>query len=426
MEKTLDVSFALTYGIQTNQVKKIFDDFTNLENVIDIKKLGQGATGFVRKLLFHKTIKNKTYTTFAALKLIKVDVLTDSEYYEYLVGLVVNYFAVLFPFFIKTYGVFRFKDVAAYNSLIKMTIPSNTLNSWLYQNLILIHGITLNSISQEDLSYSCLHHTMIALLSEFANNSSSLDSQLDDKFFIKYDLFPIIYLLYNTLHILKDRFTHYDLHTDNVLLVQSTYPNRMFRYNVFHYDEHGKLSHIDLIYSRFIPKIIDYSRAFFRLNNLSSLDVYKKLCHIQQDCCSRSGYGWMRPTGDDAKSFIDSTTRNVSHDLKLITIIVNQLISSNLANDEIKSIYDKLVFPDSYGIPENLSSYSNTGKINNVSDMAEFSDLLYRNNHDSCFPNFPSEYTVEGTYDIHLITNQTQEMSYIVRDFSGVDDLPVS
>jgi hypothetical protein len=192
--------------------------------------------------------------------------------------------------------------------------------------------------------------------------------------FANKELMSILYILYFSLHALSDRFTHYDLHSGNVLLYR---PSETGYINyVFH--EHNP-SRVVRFKSRFIPKIIDYGRSFYKLDAHNNSDeLYNKLCTLDECkpwCGFAQGFSWL----NSGTHHIRSREKNVSHDLRLLDYLKVDIIRPYFkASSAIKKLFNKVVYSGDYGTPEIIGS-GLPNKINNIYDaFSELSDMVYK------------------------------------------------
>ena len=182
----------------------------------------------------------------------------------------------------------------------------------------------------------------------------------------------ILYILYFSLHALSDRFTHYDLHSGNVLLYR---PSETGYINyVFH--EHNP-SRVVRFKSRFIPKIIDYGRSFYYLSAADNSEkLYEKLCTLpvcKPKCGDNVGFNWLNSGHYDIKS----RQKNESHDLRFLAGFKPDItrVTYN-ASDTIKHFFTKVVYTNMFGAAENVNS-GLLANINNISDaFTALSDMV--------------------------------------------------
>lgn len=147
--------------------------------------------------------------------------------------------------------------------------------------------------------------------------------------FVSEELLYVLFQVYFSLFALGHFFTHYDLHTDNVLLYEPVKGKYIeYHYHV-QYDTTGK--EIDVRFkSRYIAKIIDYGRSYFENPSgkgftANSKSIYDEVCKEKacKDCGGSQGFGWLeyKPATLPYNSFICSQIPNESHDLRLAYMI---------------------------------------------------------------------------------------------------------
>jgi hypothetical protein len=165
----------------------------------------------------------------------------------------------------------------------------------------------------------------------------------------KRDLIHILYQVYFPLSVMSKKFTHYDLHENNVLLYQ---PDSS-KYIQYHYHINGETVKFK---SSFMVKIIDYGRSyFFDSNVMNSEKIYKTVCDYCKWCGDFDGFSYMDTHNLAENSFICSSKNNASHDLRLLNIIgrTAKNIKVNFTNSnypEMMSFLEHLFDNTEYGI----------------------------------------------------------------------------
>ena len=297
-----------------------FTDFTLIDDRVDSERIGDVSNnGFMYKLSYLKD----GYSSVAILKSTQ-KINSDNLMYEYNVGLFINSMCPYYTCFLETYGLFQYNTMADYNKFkTNKKVSKAELN---------------NSLTSIPLDYSigCPNSQTISLLVQYVNGISLTDLinlNTDNYNFVNYDLWCILFQIYYALSELGDNFTHYDLHTSNVMIYQ---PNRE-KYITYNY----YLARGDITFkSRYIAKIIDYGRSYFNNGqpNGSSDDVYNRTRSIRPcDSKYRSGtisdggtqYGM--PWGGLSAYNIDTRKRNVSADLRLIYMVGQKLKQNNVS-----------------------------------------------------------------------------------------------
>lgn len=189
--------------------------------------------------------------------------------------------------------------------------------------------------------------------------------------FYEVELIFILFQIYYTLSELRDSFTHYDLHLENVLLYEPVKKSYIqYIYNVNGTEIRFK--------SKYIVKIIDYGRCFFKNENMSSDDIRDYICNIpgcnsgNQVCGNQLGFNSITDNANFCiEHHICSNRKNISHDLRLLHLLNNVFndVNNHVAFDVfiIRNIIEKVVFTGQYGTPE-LTNSGLPQNIHNVTD----------------------------------------------------------
>jgi hypothetical protein len=139
----------------------------------------------------------------------------------------------------------------------------------------------------------------------------------DDDFIVEHGP-SIFFQIYSVLYTLRDEFTHYDLFIGNVILYEI--PEGKYVTMVYHLVGRGEPIRFR---TKYIAKIIDYSRCYFKNARQgswrSSIDLFNAL-QKELTLCSGSefkgydqGYNSFKDYFNDSN--INSRIRNQSHDL---------------------------------------------------------------------------------------------------------------
>jgi hypothetical protein len=261
------------------------------------------------------------------------------------VGLYINKYTKQFPCFLETYGLFHYKTEAEW----EVAKDTNQLSmSRLKHSLEPIKN-------SSDYNYACYQSKFLAVLIQHLKDADTLYNTFITS---DYDYASVLLQVYMTLSHLENEFTHYDLHTNNVLCYQ---PVRE-KYIEYHYHFDNEVISFP---SKYMAKIIDYGRCFFHDSDQNNSKViHKKICgrpFCSPNCGEEEGFGWLNKKPNATGYWISPQNRNKSHDLKLI----NGLPS---LGNTLKILRSKTVYSNSYGTKE-ISKSGLPNHIHNVTDM---------------------------------------------------------
>ena len=392
------------FGDHTKELNHFFKGFTDFHYVKSpIHKIGAVSNnGFIKEIEYD----NQGYKAHAILKCAQ-NPEADNLVYEYLVGIkYVNRLLQSFPCFVETYGLYYF---------------DKEMNWKIMKGMGPIHYTNLKHLlPQKNIDYvkACQQSNYAALLIQHIKKAYGMNKMINERSFLKKDFLYTLFIVYHALACNSTKFTHYDLHSGNVLIYEPV-PGKFIEY---HY--HNNDGTITSFFSSYIPKIIDYGRSFFDNGNTNSKKIYDKICSLKEcnpDCGTDVGLSWLNP-----KSFltISSSKKNESHDLRLLydsnliimDIIVGYSISNSTTYKETEKLLNKVVYGVSldekykqYGTKENLSISNN--KIYNVKcaydalkEVVENPDVIIENKQ-----NYMNMANKLG--DLHVYTDG-REMKY--------------
>jgi len=299
----------ISFGKNNKEITNYFNGFTDFKYAIyPIKRIGgESANGFIKEISYEK----HGYKADAILKSSQ-SYKADNLVYEYLVGTkYINRIMNRFPCFLQTYGFYYYKDETHWE---KMRDSSYIFNKLTISDLILQNSV--------DYPKSCVNSKHASILIQHIKSAKTIGDIIlgynCNKFIIN-DLLFVLFIIYQALSSISKTFTHYDLHTHNVLL----YEPCKGKYIQYHYFDN---TNTELLFrSPYIPKIIDYGRSFFDNGNLNSRTIYNKVCNTSQcdpNCGYKYGYSWLSPNNN---STIVSSIKNESHDLRLLKILYDKL-----------------------------------------------------------------------------------------------------
>ena len=391
-----DSGVCLAFGSHAKKIKKHFSGFVKFDDVKSLKKIGAvSVNGFVKELEYERD----GYKSHAVLKS-STKQEGDNLYYEYLVGIYANSMSNFLPNFVETYGLFKYNSNGDYEEMKKFTATKDTLSG-----LSIIHTppelrlviAKTNNIEEQKtkiLQLACTESTYMSILIQHIKGAQTLLGRCQSVSFVKYDLQFVLFQVYWALYLMNSSFTHYDLHTDNVLIYEPV------KDAYIHYFYHLKDGSVVAFKSKYIAKLIDYGRCYYNFGALddkndtykiyeNSNEVYKALCK-EPKCNPKCGknVGFAPLKSIFFKQFgIESHKSNISHDLRLLNMLINaagdfggteyrKMLNNVKLNKLIYDLCKKVVYKDKYGTPENaVSGYP--AKINNVLDaMWELKDVV--------------------------------------------------
>jgi hypothetical protein len=296
------------FGTYIDQINILFENMNFKYLINPIKRIGApSANGFINEFIFEKN----GYKAYSILKSSQ-NRNSDNLLYEYYVGVnFINKYIKKLPCFLETYNIYVYGKPITYTKLKEN--KTNTID--IVQNFGLLK---IDKINRSILNQSCKDSTKIAILIQHMENPISFFQTLNFETIYEQNIGLLLNLLqiYLPLNSLKNKFTHNDLHVNNVLLykipnnnyIQLTYvlpDNREITFNTY-----------------YILKIIDYGRSFFYENNdINSVNFYKQLDAIK-DCDEeaqyKNGYGFRENELNEDNFYISSIVNNISKDLWLL------------------------------------------------------------------------------------------------------------
>jgi hypothetical protein len=344
---------------------------------------GVGSTnsnGFIYKLQY-----TKQHTYISVILKVNQNEQADNLVYEYLVGQCINEYSRFYPCFAKTYmiGEFSTPKVANYSAFMHLSIP-NSFDTYIRPldirntERLILKGCRSNEFLALFTQYIPIRYSFHNYLMSISVGSSSPSNKRiipaqDSSIHKLYELTAILHMIYQLLASFADKFTHYDLHLDNVVLVEV--PANQFIHVVFHYPDR-RIVRYNICY---IPVIIDYGHCFVHCAQINSKEIMKTVCNNDSKrapkgplnplgpecpymCGNTSGYE--RATDYDEASdrfqpssmenhFIDYTQSNVSHDCRLLHEIILQFDFNKLPRNNfivktlVAGIFNKLTEMDS-------------------------------------------------------------------------------
>ena len=244
----------LDFFLNFNTVKDLYltkyENFINKDLIVlPIKRIGSpSANGFIN-LINYKNLTD--INTFKTVLKTSVQLSSDNNYYEYVVGNCINIIKEFLPNFIYT---FTFSNL---NPNLKNSLSNNKI----FNDLLSFKNGTdfKNKINHSELQNydnignGCENNNRASVLIEYVPNGVSIDDLIKESEFlmdINYNIFCLLFQIYAALVALKDIYTHYDLHLGNIMIVKLPKKVKMVYKNL-------KV----ILYTKYIPVIIDYGRS---------------------------------------------------------------------------------------------------------------------------------------------------------------------
>ena len=414
-----DSGVCIALGKQTKRISKHFKGFVNFEYVISpVKIIGRGANGFIKSI----TYERDGYTANAILKS------SNSPYsnnllFEYIVGQYINKKCLVFPCFIETYGWYQYKTYEDWSYMkntqevsakeLKDSLEIGEVALKKYINSGKWQKICYEDKTQKDskikdcteldylLKVACAKSQYLSILIQSINNTKNIHSMITlpsedaDFNFPSKDLLNVLYQIYMPLATLSETFTHYDLHSWNVLIYEPVSGKYIdYKYVL----DDGSIVEFKC---RYIAKIIDYGTAFFKDDSNteisgSSKSIYETICKNIPECndgpgdyCGKDkGFATFGDKNFVSEYSVDSCVRNRTHDLLLLYRIKKELKrpswSDKVSNPFLQNIFDNLEYGNEvsleadkletgvsayeFGSVEKLSDDIFPERINNVID----------------------------------------------------------
>lgn len=353
-----DSSECLMLGKYRTTTLQYFDNFKNLEYADTYQIINAGDNGSVMRIKF---LKNK-YNSYGIIKIAtpfgnlspnkQIDLqrqylkysYPDNSIYEYLVGLYLNSLTEYLPNFLETYQLLRIDNYEIYNDLIQKINYTNNLEYKVDDKMIRSFLHVTPAISFTDtnglfdlLSDGCIKDALgisglrksytYVLMTQYMKTPITLYTKIKSKGFNHHELIYVLFQIYYTLFMLYGSFAHYDLHTNNVMLYQP-YPDGYIKY-FYHIKNEKNEEEVIHFRSKYIVKLIDYGRCYFEHTKM-----IKTMISQQKSNCAgiNSEYSGYNITGGFADYGINFIRVNVSHDLRLLNNINNEInIAGSLA-----------------------------------------------------------------------------------------------
>ena len=373
-----DSGICIAFGTETDKIKSFFGSFITSEYVAPpMTRIGQvSLNGFI----FEFTYKREGYQANAILKS-TIDQTSDNLLYEYLVGQYINQLNKVYSCFLETYGLFQYNTNADWE-FVKQTpiLRENIFKS------------RLTYVPTPTIAQGCKKAKYLAILLQYIKNAPTLNQIMEQTFHNKevnqkypiftYEILYILFQIYMPLSHVADDFTHYDLHTNNVLIYEPV-KGKYIQYYYHPIDAENYT--VTTFKSRYIAKIIDYGRSYFKSPQTNSLDIYNTLCATPEcnvpftppiDCGKQFGFQYLSPERKEGvRHYITSQQPNISHDLRLLYLIYK---SNYPLIPELKVALENVNFGKDSRFGTREVSVFNADQINNIHDAYDVLDQIIR------------------------------------------------
>jgi hypothetical protein len=428
-------------GVYSELLKEYFNNysiFTSYPN--EIQMIGKPS---VNGFLFSIKYTKNEYNSYTAMKCNKSNN-SDNLLYEYYVGIkFINKFVPIFPCFIETYDqLYLYTNKTSYENIkslssIKTVQPftNDMRNSFIELDKNDV-DVLINPLS-EMTNNSCKYgkDNKLAIMLQYYQNIQTFGSIIADFYNIHnpdaHDIPNIMFQVYFVLNNMRDIYTHYDLHGNNVLVYKPFKDENKYILMTYHLNDGNKM----VFPTNLIAKIIDYGRNYFNDvdRKISSKNIIENFCVkcengscINPDCYQHSSNETIDLTENKPKihnnfycgeesgvrlgeynkqsgslHYLTPYKSNISHDLRLAKEIQHHIVQHGYT---VK--YDM-----THGTPA-VTNNVNPKRITNVTDMYNF--LLDQNESYNQF-HMPSKYdsTWVKMADLHIYEDR-RPYEYIV------------
>ena len=317
--------------------------------------------------------------------------------------------------FIETYNIYVNTNLDAYISRFQFNL-NNKLDFL----------IELDENDPNIDEYYCKQSKYLTILVQDVPNALSLGDYLrkhlssletentQDDYMKKEDAFSlslleILFQLYCPLNQLKNHFTHYDFHQENVLLytlkkdefitMRYVYPNKQ----VIEFE------------TSFIAKIIDYGRCFFSHGKDNTQTFIKekletKNCNEKQVLGDDAGFNLISDEEIPLSliDYINPRQKNSSHDLRLLYTIQDLYSTKNCYHSILLfELFENIVYERDFGTREII--HHNTEYICNVTDAYLFLRKAIKSNE---YTKYKKKGTKVGTLTIYVDDDVNKIMKF--------------
>ena len=356
-----DSGVCIAFGTESNNIKKFFDNFITFQYVVPpIMRIGNVSNnGFINQISYER----EGYKAYTILKS-SLNKVSDNLLYEYLVGQYINKMTVIFPCFLETYGIYKYNTEQDFAYVKDNTNITNN-----------IFKDNLTYLSNPTIAQGCKDAQYLAILIQHLSNAKTMFQVMKDplEIYFKYDLLNVLYQIYFPLSVMGSNFTHYDLHANNILLYEPV-KNKYIQYYYHPKDEEQYT--VTSFKCRYIVKIIDYGRAYFKDETTDSMKIYNEVCNTPEcggsACGVDNGFKLLLPEQFPGSwYYVSSQKPNISHDMRLLDTIK---YSNYPLYPEVTELLKDLNYETQFGTKE-ITDYT-PDVINNVHDVLDALDQI--------------------------------------------------
>ena len=371
-------------GPLSSEIKQFFNGFTKFDYVAQFQRTGNSSgNGFVHSIKY----THRGYSAYALLKSAASPV-SDNLMYEYEIGQRINTeFYNRFPIFVETYDTYyTYKNEDSWLDFRSKHSPAPNPTQQLRNALTPHHNL--------DYKLACSKSKYLCILIQHIDRAPNIGAMCEDSLaFVQNELLNSLYQIYFTLSAMKNVFTHYDLHHENVLIYT---PNET-KFITYHF--HSANGEIITFNSRHMVKIIDYGRSYM---HETTEYIKKKVCS-EPACSPTCGKSFGYAEGINKK-------RNMSEDLRLLHVIIPMYLSDQ-ARYKRPPVIEAVLFNElNNKVIASMTEITEPRlpRIGNVSDAEkEFKRLLKMDIFKEQNKRYSAAYTKMG--DLHVYTDRNME-----------------
>lgn len=405
-----DANECMVFGqTEAARIRKFFD-FMSFEYASPVKMLPStsknGRIGIIR-------YSRDGYSAVALFK-IALSEYSDNLYYEYVVGQFVNkYLLNRFPLFTETYGLLTLPE-KTYMALTRTREPPSLKGipgAFDGRSMPTLSEMTTDATLVGQGCERSVQNGLVVQMFNSAISLTDLAKMKSDKGKNVVNIgATVLYQVYGPLAQVSDYFTHYDLHSGNILMV----PTPKNTYVTMHY--HLISGTILSFKTAYIAKIIDYGRCFFQSPTVpdeSSAVMANTVCANTEMCegeCGDDNGFWFHET---SQLPLQINSRKVNNSIDLIAA-TNYCMYAKLATKGARpesmhalvGLCKRINKRVSSKVENLISSPDTTRVINTVSDMAQVLANMVQN--PTLAKIADDEFTQDAFYgDLHVYYDPT-------------------